>query len=276
MNIVFLADGSPAWMYVVNEIHATFPIDHIVYIENRPQSLEPQKKVKRKMNQLRKRGLVKFIDLLSHSLVNRFIRWDKKYQVSFFNHLDTQKIDYSSLKFNIPKTYVDDINSDESAIIIKSLHPDIIITRASALLGKQIFMVARLSTLNIHFGIIPEFRGGGNFYAIRNNQIKEVGVSVHCIDKGIDTGGLIDQDRITLDENDDLGSVGAKSLVLGVSLLLKTLKSIKKNGKLSILDTSNRKSNFYWSQYGLSEHLIVKRNLKDHAESLKQEDLESL
>ena len=273
MRTVLLTDGSPGWIYVANEIHAQFPFSYIVLTGKPNDPITFQRRLQLQVKKLQKRGLVKFADLVAKSFANRLMGWNEKHKVFFFDYLDSKKIEHSNLKFDIPKVHVHNINSAKSVNVIKSLNPDIMITRASAILSEKIFKIPRISTLNVHFGIIPEFRGGGNFNAIRNNNFKDIGVSVHCIDKGIDTGSLIYQERIELDVNENFGSIGAKSLICGTSLLMKTLEYLEKHGTFVVQDTSNRMSRFYWSQHGLSDYLIARRNLAKHTAALERTSL---
>lgn len=261
MRIIFLTDKSPGWIYVVNRIYPRFAISQIVFLRHSANPRNRRERIKRKLKQ---RGFIKLLDFVAVSFVKHLMHWDEKHKNRFSRYLDDRGIEYSNQITEIPEVYIKDINDDESVDVIKSLNPDIVIYRASPILSKKIFEIPKIAALNIHFGIIPEYRSGGNFYAIRNNDFQNLGVSVHCIDKGIDTGSLLCQERIVLDANDDFGTIEAKTLILGTELLMEILEYIEKHNSFRIKDTSNRISEFYWSQYGLSDYLIARKNLKKH------------
>lgn len=61
--------------------------------------------------------------------------------------------------------------------------------------------------LNFHPGILPQYRGSGTCSWVIVNGEKESGVTLHVIDKGIDTGPIIDIVRFSVDEEDTAGSV---------------------------------------------------------------------
>ena len=55
---------------------------------------------------------------------------------------------------------------------------------------------------NFHFSLLPKYRGcHTNFYQILNGE-KISGVSLHKIDKGIDTGAILDQITFKIKLND--------------------------------------------------------------------------
>ena len=59
-----------------------------------------------------------------------------------------------------------------------------------------------LPVINFHFSLLPKYRGcHTNFYQILNGE-KYSGVSLHKIDKGIDTGDIIDQVKFKVRLND--------------------------------------------------------------------------
>lgn len=68
---------------------------------------------------------------------------------------------------------------------------------------------------NFHLGILPEYRGSGTYaWAIINGE-KEIGVTFHEMDEGIDTGDIIDIERFSIgdtDTSDDLLANGASAV----------------------------------------------------------------
>ena len=52
-------------------------------------------------------------------------------------------------------------------------------------------ILEKFKVFNIHFGELPDYKGRHpSFFATLNNE-KELGVSLHIVDEGIDTGGII-------------------------------------------------------------------------------------
>ena len=75
---------------------------------------------------------------------------------------------------------------------MKSLQPDLIIScRYDYIFDKDVIRIPKLGILNIHPGALPAYRGlFSPFHGLKNGE-KQLGVTVHWIDEGIDTGNII-------------------------------------------------------------------------------------
>jgi methionyl-tRNA formyltransferase len=66
------------------------------------------------------------------------------------------------------------------------------------LIGKDLIDYPRLLAINIHGSLLPKYRGRAPLiWAILNGE-KESGITIHCIDKGCDTGAILHQERIMI------------------------------------------------------------------------------
>jgi folate-dependent phosphoribosylglycinamide formyltransferase PurN len=118
----------------------------------------------------------------------------------------------------IPRFVVEDINSDASAELITSLSPDILITSTfSQILTEKIIAMPRLGAFNLHSSLLPKYRGPAPvFWALYHNE-KETGVTAHLLDRGIDTGGIIVQKKVAIDDGDDIASMEKKLAPAGAA-----------------------------------------------------------
>lgn len=93
-----------------------------------------------------------------------------------------------------PITQIDSryLNSKSTAEAIKELDPDLLLVCFAPVLKPIIFSLPKLATLNIHFGIAPTYRGENTLFWPRYyNDLKHLGVTLHHIDRGIDTGTVL-------------------------------------------------------------------------------------
>lgn len=93
----------------------------------------------------------------------------------------------------------------------------------------EILSKFREKIINIHPSLIPEFCGKGMYgekvhEAVILNQKEESGCTVHFVDEGTDTGPVIMQKRIRLNENETAHSLALRVHNLEYSSLLQTLK----------------------------------------------------
>ena len=88
--------------------------------------------------------------------------------------------------------------------LVRDSSPDIIVSYGFRwLLPDEVFTFPRLGTVNAHIGYLPWNRGADpNFWSHAEGTPK--GVSLHFIDKGIDTGALIARETVTFGEGDTL------------------------------------------------------------------------
>ncbi len=96
---------------------------------------------------------------------------------------------------------------------------------------------------NFHFSLLPKYRGcHTNFYQIMNGE-KKSGVSLHIIDKGIDSGNIIDQISYKVNVNDT-------AYDNYLNLMKKSFMLFKKNiNKILNLNYHSKKQNHKRSSY---------------------------
>jgi methionyl-tRNA formyltransferase len=92
-----------------------------------------------------------------------------------------------------------DLHSPECLSQVRALSPDLGIVFACYRLRRALFEIPRLGTLNLHLGRAPEFRGSSpGFYELLLG-VPEVGVTVHRVDDGLDSGPILLQRTFPLD-----------------------------------------------------------------------------
>ena len=84
------------------------------------------------------------------------------------------------------------INHPEVVRLARELKPDLICVFGTSLIRGELLHEGRLGIVNLHGGLSPEYRGADcTFWALYNGEPDKVGCTLHYIDAGIDTGGLI-------------------------------------------------------------------------------------
>ena len=103
---------------------------------------------------------------------------------------------------------------------LKRLDPDVIVVWSyPMILPPDVIEVPREGTVNVHGGLLPEYRGGHVMqWAIINGE-SETGVALHYMDEGIDTGPVIAQRRFPIERDDDAATVREKLKEAGMALL---------------------------------------------------------
>lgn len=123
---------------------------------------------------------------------------------------------------------------------VLELKPDLIVTCAyGQIIPEEILDYPKYGCINVHASLLPKYRGGAPIHRSIINGDKETGITIMYMDKGMDTGNIISQEKISIEENDNLETVSNKLSVLGRDLLLKTLPSIIEGTNESIKQDEN-------------------------------------
>lgn len=91
---------------------------------------------------------------------------------------------------------------------INEIKPDLIwVTDYRYLLPTEIFSKATFGAINLHPSLLPKYRGRASLNWAMIHGEKEVGLTAHFIDEGVDTGDIIKQLPLVVHENDHIGDV---------------------------------------------------------------------
>jgi methionyl-tRNA formyltransferase len=109
---------------------------------------------------------------------------------------------------------------------LKKLEPDLIIVVAFRKIPKEIFLIPKCGTINLHASLLPNYRGAAPInWCLINNETK-TGVTTFFIDEKIDQGDILLQDEVIISNEDDFGSLYYKLSKIGAELLVKTIKGV--------------------------------------------------
>jgi folate-dependent phosphoribosylglycinamide formyltransferase PurN len=126
---------------------------------------------------------------------------------------------------NIEYLRVDNVNSKEAVTWIKEREIDVIINAGGGIFRRKIVEAPKIGILNAHMGYLPPFRGmnvleWSLFYGNR------IGVTLHFIDIGIDTGDILLFREIEIEDGDTIASLRAKSLAMNVEIMIEGIKGL--------------------------------------------------
>ena len=109
---------------------------------------------------------------------------------------------------------------------LRALDANLFIVIAFRMLPEVVWQMPRLGTFNLHGSLLPKYRGAAPInWAVINGE-KETGVTTFFLKHEIDTGDIIDQERIEISDYDNVGTVYDRLMHLGAELTLKTVNSI--------------------------------------------------
>lgn len=130
----------------------------------------------------------------------------------------------AALARDIPVWQPGSFKRPENSEALAAYHADLYIVAAfGQILPQDVLDLPRYGTLNIHASLLPRYRGVSPISEAILQGESETGVTIMQIDAGIDTGPILLQRAIPIEENDTTGSLTAKLADLGASALLAAL-----------------------------------------------------
>jgi len=121
---------------------------------------------------------------------------------------------------------------------LQALQAHVQVVVAFRMLPQAVWQMPALGTFNLHASLLPNYRGAAPInWAIINGET-ETGVSTFFIDDKIDTGDMIMQKAVTIEETDHVGTLHDKLMHTGSELVIDTLKRIE-NGTVETTPQPN-------------------------------------
>jgi methionyl-tRNA formyltransferase len=143
-----------------------------------------------------------------------------------------QKIVFSpvkecALRHHIPVLQPPNLKSPEFLEQLKSFQADLQVVVAFRMLPEVVWKMPALGTFNLHASLLPQYRGAAPInWAIINGE-KETGVTTFFLRHDIDTGSIILQEKETIQEDDNAGTLYERLMHKGSVLVLKTVQAIQ-------------------------------------------------
>lgn len=109
---------------------------------------------------------------------------------------------------------------------LRDLAPDVLVLNGAPLLKPEVLRIPAVTTINMHFGISPAYRGSHTvFQAMARSDWDHVGLTLHQVDAGVDTGDLLAHVFPPLVPTDTEATILAKCVQLGTEALIEVLTS---------------------------------------------------
>lgn len=127
-----------------------------------------------------------------------------------------------ALQHHIPVYQPEKIKNEIETI--KELAPDLMLVIAyGKIIPQSILDIPKHGCINIHASLLPKYRGASCLQAPILNGDTETGVTIMKMDAQMDTGPIISQAKITLDDQETLATLHDKLSLLGAENLIPSL-----------------------------------------------------
>jgi phosphoribosylglycinamide formyltransferase-1 len=142
--------------------------------------------------------------------------------ISKAKSLDIEVFTFSAKEFDSKVAY-----EEECLTQLKKHQVELILLAGyMRIVGNTLLEAYPNKIINIHPSLLPDFPGINSIERAFNSGAKKTGVTVHYVDSGIDTGPIIAQRTVDIDDGDTLDSLEEKIHKVEHELYVEVLKDI--------------------------------------------------
>ena len=91
------------------------------------------------------------------------------------------------------RTNVTSVNNKLTRELIQKINPKLIVVNGTRIISKKVLECVDCLFVNTHLGITPMYRGvHGGYWSLALGDVKNFGATIHLVDQGVDTGGILE------------------------------------------------------------------------------------
>lgn len=141
------------------------------------------------------------------------------------------KIQYSPVKqyalsVGLPILQPEKLKDEDFINELRSYNAHIYIVVAFRMLPQVVWDMPPMGTFNLHASLLPQYRGAAPLnWAIMNGD-KETGITTFFLTHEIDTGHVIQRRSIPITDDDNVGTIHDKLMVMGAEMVCETVDNI--------------------------------------------------
>ena len=132
-----------------------------------------------------------------------------------------------ALRHNITVLHPVKLKDENFLEQLQSYDADVFVVVAyGRILPGQLLEIPKKGCINVHASLLPSYRGAAPIQWAVIDGLTETGVTTMLMDEGLDTGDILKQYRITLDDEETGDSLFDKLAVLGGEAIIDTLNEL--------------------------------------------------
>jgi folate-dependent phosphoribosylglycinamide formyltransferase PurN len=125
-----------------------------------------------------------------------------------------------------PRQQIGSVNSEACRDALKALNPDVVAVFSTRIIRSEtLHCLGDVPFINYHAGINPAYRGmHPAYWAMVEKDKENVGVTIHLVDEGVDTGNVLYQARINPTRADNIMTYYFDQMGVALPLLVEAIK----------------------------------------------------
>ncbi len=128
-------------------------------------------------------------------------------------------------RLGVPLVEIDTVKSGDGFAAVKSSSPDVLAVVAyGEILPLEVLQTAAIAPVNVHFSLLPAYRGAAPVQRALMEGASRTGVSIMVLTEGMDEGPVLAREEVEIGGDDTAGSLGRRLSVIGARLLVDSLE----------------------------------------------------
>ena len=139
--------------------------------------------------------------------------------------LEASPVKHIAQKLRLAVLQPASLRNQDAIAQIRSLSPDLIIVVAyGLLLPKDLLDIPQYGCLNLHPSLLPKYRGPSPVVSSIKNGDTSTGISLMLLDPGMDTGPVISQEALEINNTDTAATLTHRLFERGADLLIRSIE----------------------------------------------------
>lgn len=127
------------------------------------------------------------------------LRMREWYGADVRNILQPEPLDVLAARYGLRLERTPTVNHPRTIALFKEAQADLGLSLGNGYIGKKVYSVPRFGMVNSHGEILPEFQGAQSVIWQIYHGSTHTGYTIHQIDRRIDTGAILYQEKIPLE-----------------------------------------------------------------------------
>ena len=142
------------------------------------------------------------------------------------HHLQQSPVKQYALSAGLPVMQPERLKDEQFLNQLRSYNADLQIVVAFRMLPEAVWAMPPLGTFNLHASLLPQYRGAApvNWAVINGDKI--TGATTFLLKHEIDTGDILMQRTMQINDDDDAGTLHDKLMVMGAKMVTDTVDLI--------------------------------------------------
>ena len=215
-GIVVLTGGGPLPWIIINAVIARYRALTVLVEDQESMRLLFQRRLK-------KLGAMEVAGQVAFGICQRALRARSRERLSQLITTHQLETEPSPAAAIVP---IGSVNAEACRVQLRQLAPAVILVVGTRMIGRSTLAAVPAPFINYHAGINPKYRGMcGGYWALAEGDRENFGVTVHLVDHGVDTGGILYQQVVEPAPDDNFVTYPFRLAIAGREVVLRAIEA---------------------------------------------------